>query len=233
MTTTPTQAEALAELEQVRDQLNEFLGRGAWAQQQIAATYYSMTASGVAQRAGYRNPWEYFGRYLKGLTFATLKTYMDVAMYWGATKTQKYGVERLKALDKYLHANPPPREWPDLDPGWMTIRVPQKDGSWQVKTFADCSLEEMLRAATPPKPTTSWEELPARDRLRATVLRELIPQYFKRIAPVRFSARVRDGKVFVTVSDVPTAQLEELIAALQECIAIKPLSPRLGKQAAP
>jgi hypothetical protein len=231
MTTTPTQAEALEELEQVRDQLNALLGQGAWVQQQIAVTYYSMTDRGLAQRAGYRTPWEYFGRYVKGLTFTTLKTYLDVAMYWGAAKTQKYGVERLKALDRYMRANPPPREWPDLDPGWMTIRVPQKDGSWQVKTFADCSLEEMQRAATPPKPRTSWEELPARDKLRATVLRELIPQYFEKMAPVRFSARARDGKVFVTVSDVPTAQLEELIAALQECITIKPLSPRIKEKA--
>ncbi|MFY0524920.1 hypothetical protein ACN28I_17795 [Archangium gephyra] len=217
--TVMTREEALAELKKVATQLNTLFSTGCSVQDQLGLAYHSALSRNLAERAGYKNAWEYLSRNVKGLTRATLNTYTDAATYWGSAVTRKYGVERLKLLSRYLRANPPGiGQWPDPDPGFLSIRVPQPEGTVVVKTFADCSLEEMRRAVSPPRPKPVWEHVRIRERLRWLFLRQLIPQRF---ATTEVRVRAEGDKAFVTFQEVPVAELEKLIAVLQECLALE------------
>ncbi|WPB80993.1 hypothetical protein KYC5002_17895 [Archangium violaceum] len=224
--TVMTGQEALAELKKVANSLNTLFATGCSVQNQLGLAYHSALSRRLAETAGYNNAWEYLSQNVKGLTRQTLTAYTDAATYWGSSVTQKYGVERLKLLPRYLRAHPYVGAWPDSDPGFLNIRVPQPDGSVVVKSFADCSLEEMRRAVSPPRPKPAWEGVRRRERLRVLVLKELMPQRFLASAGVRF--RAEGERAFVSFQEVPVAELEALIVVLQECIAMEPSSLRAG-----
>jgi hypothetical protein len=217
--TVMTRQEALVELKKVANNLNTLFSTGCSVQNQLGLAYHSALNRNLAETAGYKNAWEYLRQHVKGLTRETLNVYTDAATYWGSSVTQKYGVERLKLLSRYLRANPPGiGQWPDPDPGFLSIRVPQPDGSKVMKTFADCSLEEMRRAVSPPRPKPVWERVRVRERLRWLLLKELIPQRF---ATTEVRVRAEGDKAFVSFQEVPVAELEKLITVLQECLALE------------
>jgi hypothetical protein len=213
-----TRQEALEELHKVANNLNTLFQTGCSVQNQLGLAYHSALTRRLAQTAGYKDAWEYLRHNVKGLTRGTLNTYTDAATYWGSDLTLKYGVERLRLLSTYLRANPPGiGQWPDPDPGFLNILVPQPDGTVVRRTFANCSLEEMRRAVSPPKPKFVWERVRVRDRFRLLYLKDRIPLRFQ--ATTRVRARAEGDKALVSFQDVPIAELETLIAVLQECLS--------------
>ena len=226
----PQMASVTSELEEMSEDLNEMLRRSAFAQDQMGRVYFIAVSRRLAQQAGYKNAWDYFSRRVKGLTRATVNWYSHVTLAWGAEFTMKYGMERMRALNKYLYLHA--ASDPDAkDPGVLMIRVPQADGTEVMKAFTDCSVEEMRRALRP-KPKPSAARLSVVEAVRILFLKDSLVRHFQGVAPVHLDVRNQDGRTLVSVQNVPLAEVERLMAALRAGLDAQPASLRAVNQTA-
>jgi hypothetical protein len=211
--------EAEEQLSDMVGDFDEMLRRSAEAQRQMGLMYNHAVNNKLAQQAGYKNAWDYLGRHVKGLTKLTLERYGVENLLWSAEVTLKYGYDRLYALDHYIWRRGVTA--PSGDPGRMLIRVPQWDGTDAMKTFADCNLEELRRAArnrrSKPKP-----RVPVTDEVRWLYLDHSIHESYQELASVRTDMRYEDGKVLVTLKDVPLRAMEQLIKAIRMGLDAQP-----------
>jgi hypothetical protein len=200
----------------------EFLRRTSQAQRQMGLAYNYAEGNRLAQLAGYKNAWDYFSTRVKGLTKATLEQCgLETRIWDGAI--ERYGIEGLRALRGYLqlHGFGQPSS---PDPGVKLIRVPKPDGTHEEKTFAQCTVAEVLRATKghpPPRP-----RVPLLDSVRWVYVKNSISQHCKGLFTVRARMRYECGMALVTVQDVPLRELERLILALREGLDAQPTELR-------
>jgi hypothetical protein len=99
------------------------------------------------------------------------------------------------------------------------------------KPFAQCSLEEIQRAARPRRaPTRGQPSLT--DSVRLLFLEDKLTRYFQGLAEVRVGMRTQpDGKSFLTVQGIPMTELGRLITALQDGVGAQPVSLRAENKA--
>jgi hypothetical protein len=108
----------------------------------------------------------------------------------------------------------------------MLIRVPLSDGTEAVKTFADCNLAELRRAARGRRKKPK-ARVPVPDEVRWLYLEHSIHEnYPGRLNSVRTEMRYEDGKVLVNLRDVPLSEMEWLIKALRDGLDAQPFALR-------
>jgi hypothetical protein len=214
--------EAEAQLSDMCGDLEEFLRRTSQAQRQMGLAYNYAESNRLAQLAGYKSAWDYFSTRVKGLTKATLEQCGLETRIWSVA-VEQYGVESLRALRGYLqlHGFGQPSS---PDPGVKLIKVPKPDGTHVEKTFAQCTVDEVLRATKghpPPRP-----RVPLLDGVRWVYVKNSIAQHCKGLFTVRARMRYANGMALVTVQDVPLRELERLILALREGLDAQPAELR-------
>jgi hypothetical protein len=217
--TDPTQ-----ELLEMSEDFDEMVRRISFAQDQLGRTYSLAVSRKLAEQAGYKNTWTYFSTRVRGLTRTMLNSYSSATLHWKPEFILNYGMERMQALSAYLrhHTAGDPHV---TDPGLLKIRVPRPGSTDEVKIFAECSLEEMRRAARVRK-TLAKARVPVADAVRTLFLENSFLQHFTGVAPVRLNVRTENGRSLVTVHDVPMAELERLIKALRAGLDEQPFALR-------
>jgi hypothetical protein len=204
-------------LEEIVERILKLVEQGNAGAYQLGWFYNYVVDRELAQKGGYEDAKDFFAQKVKVLSQATLSTYGAIARAFTATVCVKYGVTRLYSLLTYEKlAN---IEADGDEPGPTPILVPQKDGTVKEKPFAECTAEELKLALkhkrSPPKP------LPEEATARLESYRDALERHFTRQSRVRVSARVERGKVFITLRDIPEAQMGTLIKALRD--SLKPL----------
>jgi hypothetical protein len=94
--------------------------------------------------------------------------------------------------------------------------VPQKDGSLVEKPFAECTVEELklaVKSKRSPLPVPPSEQ----DQIRIKALSDSITKHFSETSSrTRLNSRVYMSTAYVTLQDVPVAELEKLAEALMD-----------------
>jgi hypothetical protein len=211
------------DLLEMSEDFDEMVRRISFAQDQLGRAYSLAVSRKLAEQAGYKNAWTYFSTRVRGLTRTMLNRYSLATIRWAPTFIHQYGMERLQALSTYvLHHGA--SDINATDPGVLKIRVPQPGGLEEVKTFAECGLEEMRRAVRGRRPPKT--RVPVTDAVRTLFLESSFFRHFNGVAPVRLNVRTENGRSLVTVHDVPMAELERLIKALRAGLDEQPFALR-------
>jgi hypothetical protein len=127
----------------------------------------------------------------------------------GACKA--YGVAKLASLSTYAKAAD--LELAAGDVGALPIDVPQEGGAVASKPFAECNLEELLRAVKH-KRKPSKPSMPPPDTARVDFIRESFSRHFAQGARVQLKTSVQGGKTLLTIQGVPVEDVERLVEAL-------------------
>jgi hypothetical protein len=101
----------------------------------------------------------------------------------------------------------------------VPIEVPQEDGTVSTRPFAECSVAELKLAVMHKRQPASGSSLPVADGTRVENLRHTLAQRFSRNYRVKVEARVKRGKTFVSVMNVPLEELDTLTEALMDGMA--------------
>jgi hypothetical protein len=125
---------------------------------------------------------------------------------------------RLRALLRYLeatHATVP------ADPGSVLLDVPQDDGHVVQRPLAQCSVDDVERAARA-KRAMPTVRVPVADQARLLFLADSLHNRFEGVAEVRFTSRNKEGKTLISLQDVPMTELARLMLAIQEGMNAEP-----------
>ncbi len=192
--------------------------QGSTAAHKMGTIYNLVVQRKLAELAGYKSALEYFSKHVKAVSKSTLITYGVVAHNFTETICTQYGVYRLRALLRYMEAADLA---PVAEPGPLAIDVPQDDGKVLIKTFAECSVDEVERA-TRAKNAPPPARVPVPDQARLLFFEDSIFRNFNGVAPVRFTAHNEDGQTYLNLQNVPMSQVARLMKALQEGLEAQP-----------
>lgn len=218
-----------SELELARNNINQLVNQISGAQCQLGTLYNYVVSARLAEAVGYRNAWDYLSRSVNGISRTSLSMYSNVAAYIARDFVARYGMERIRAWLNYQRAIRAPI--PLTDPGGILLRVPLEGGWSKTRPLSDCNVDEVRRTtrAVRDRPKT---RVAVTDAVRTLFLGESVSQHFKDVAAVRFNVRNQDGKALVTLADVPVAEMERLIQALQAGMEAQSASLLAGKKQA-
>lgn len=205
-------------LDQIRDTINGLARQGSTSAHQIGTLYNQVVDRRLAEIAGFKSSQEFFSKNVKTLSQSTLSNYGTVARNFTEAICTQYGMANLRELLRYVEAS---GAFLPMDPGPMSIEVPQDDEKVVVKTFAECSVDEVERA-TRAKRATPMVKVPVKDQARLLFLADSVLNQFKGVAEVRFSSRSKGGKTLVNLQDVPMTELGRLTQALQAGMNAEP-----------
>jgi hypothetical protein len=209
-------------LSQVRESIRAYLTQGNAGHYSIGRLYNYTVSNELAEKEGFPNAQAFFSQNFKDLAQSTLSRYGSVARQFTEEACKRHGVAKLATLSTYTKA----AEFalPSGDPGSLPIDVPGDGDTVARKPFAECSLEELLRAVKhkrKPKPS-----MPAPDVARVDFMRESFSRHFAQGARVQLKTSVQGGKTLLTIQGVPLEDVERLTEALMEG-----LQPRLMRTA--
>ncbi|HSG39611.1 MAG TPA: hypothetical protein VLE27_08230 [Thermoanaerobaculia bacterium] len=206
-------------LAEARDTMNSLIQQGGMTAHRLGTLYNHIVSRKLAELAGYSSAQAFFNKEVKGLSQATLSTYGAVARSFPEANCTHYGVYRLRALMRYAEAAGLVLD--AADPGVMTIEVPGEDGKVVVKSFDECSVDEVDRA-TRAKKAPPPVRVPVPDRARLLFFEDSLFRNFSGVAEVRISTNSEDGKTFLNLQGVPMAEVPRLIQALQQGLEAQP-----------
>jgi hypothetical protein len=111
----------------------------------LIGTHFNRIVDGQLYKAdGFRTAAEFAEKVLGQISQATLARYGAIAKAFSEDVAKKYGSSRLEALIAYERLSK--EKLPAGDPGQVSIKVPNANGSSASKHFADCTLDEMRTA---------------------------------------------------------------------------------------
>jgi hypothetical protein len=201
-------------LTQVRDSIRSYLTQGNAGHYSIGRLYNYTVANKLAEKEGFGSAQVFFSQNFKDLAQSTLSRYGAVARQFTDEACRKHGVAKLATLSTYAKAAQLPLASAG-DPGSMPIDIPQEGDAVVPKPFAECSLEELLKAVKhkrqPLKPS-----MPPPDMARVELMRESFSRYFAQGARVELKTSVQGGKTLLTIQGVPLDDVERLTEALME-----------------
>ena len=215
-------------LDELRDIMKEMTRQSSTNQYQLGAMYNHIVNRKLAELAGYKDAATYLNQHVKALSRSTLITYGMVARSFVPDICAQYGMYHLRALLRYLDAT---SMTAPADPGPMVIDVPQDDDTVVKKSFAECSVDEVERAARA-KRATPTVRVPVADQARLLFLADSIHNQFEGVAEVRFTSRNKEGKTLISLQDVPMTELARLTLALQEGMDAEPTLTLVQKPSA-
>ncbi len=183
-----------------------------------------LVTQGVAGQRCYSNVALQLGPWLKELARADLYRAFEVARTFSQEDCVKYGPRRLHLLMQYMLKH----ELPLLvqDPGFTLITVPQEDGTLLRKPFCECTEEELGSAISRSRRQRSGR--PSRAEAHCVQrLRDGLQKRSVRSPRKGVLTTVREGRLHVTLKEVPVTDLEPLVGALLE--SLEPLHEELGR----
>lgn len=169
----------------------------------------------------------YLSSWIRAFAGSTLIEYGTVAREFSEEVCRKYGMRSLRLLLAYARKRKVSVS--GKDPGLMYIRIPASDGASPPKPFARCTRDELGRSLTsaPPEIQDSGEasqvELHCLQLLRDGLLKR-----FNESTPMA-CARVRQGKLQVTLKHLSVEELEGVAEAILE--SLKPLHEEQHRKA--
>jgi hypothetical protein len=205
-------------LDQATSTMVGLVQQGSTAAHQIGTLYNYVVQRKLAELAGYKSAQAYFGKHVKALSQSTLGNYGIVARSFTEAVCTQYGVYHLRALLRYLEATGIVM---GADPGPLAIEVPQDNGKVLIKTFAECSVDEVERA-TRAKNAPPPARVPVPDQARLLFFEDSLFRSFEGVAPVRFTAQNEEGKTLLNLQGVPMSEVPRLIQALQQGLDAQP-----------
>jgi hypothetical protein len=205
-------------LDEIKDVMKDLATQSSINQYHLGAMYNHIVNRKLAELAGYKDAATYLNQHVKALSKSTLITYGMVARSFIPDICAQYGMYHLRALLRYLDAT---SMTAPADPGPMLIDVPQDDDSVVKKPFAECSVDDVERAARA-KRATPTVRVPVADQARLLFLADSIHNQFEGVAEVRFTSRNKEGKTLVSLQDVPMTELARLTHAIQEGMDAEP-----------
>lgn len=210
-------------LVQVRDSIRAHMTQGNAGHHAIGQLYNHTVSNRLAEKNGYESAQQFFSQNFKELAQSTLSRYGAVARQFSEEVCKAYGVAKLAALSTYVKvAN---LELTAGDVGALPIELLQAGGAVVTKPFAECNLEELLKAVKhkrkPLKPS-----MPPPDVARVDFIRESFSHHFAQGARVQVKTSVQGGKTLLTIQGVPVEDVERLVEAL-----IDGLQPKLVRSA--
>ncbi|MFL5347222.1 MAG: hypothetical protein ACJ8AT_20760 [Hyalangium sp.] len=158
----------------------------------------------------------YLSSWLKAFSGSVLAEFGMVAREFPEAVCRKYGMRSLRLLLAYARKRKVSVS--GKDPGLMLIRVPGADGPAPQKPFARCTRDELGRSLTgglPPAPDSG--EAPRAELHCLQVLRDGLAKRFGESAPFA-NARVRQGKLQITLSHLTVEELEGVAEAIRESL---------------
>lgn len=205
-------------LDQIRDTINSLARQGSVANYQIGTLYNRVVEKRLAEVAGHKSAQEYFSKNVKALSQSSLSNYGAVARKFTEAVCTQYGMGNLRELLRYEEAA---GTFIPVDPGPVSIDVPQEDGKVVVKPFSECSVDELERA-TRGKRAVPKLRVPVKDQARLLFLADSITTQFEGVATVRFSSRSKGGKTLINLQDVPMTELGRLTQAILDGMDAEP-----------
>ncbi len=203
-------------LEQARDAILALAAQQHTNHYRIGLIYNYVVEHQLAEKHAKKSAQEYFNEHVKTLSQTLLSICGAVAHAFSEEACQRFGVYNLKALMSYAKAAG--LKLSKDDPGPTPILVPHEDGTFEQKAFKACSVEEINLAARhkrAPAATTPSEE----EQARIQALRDSVSRHFaKDSSRTRVNSRVYMGTTYVTLQDVPVAELERLAEAVVDGI---------------
>jgi hypothetical protein len=206
-------------LDEARDTMNSLIQQGGSTAHRLGTIYNHIVSRKLAELAGYSSAQEFFNKEVRGLSQATLTTYGTVARSFPEAICTHFGVYRLRAFMRYVEAAGLVLD--AANPGVMAVEVPGEDGKVVVKSFQECSVDEVDRA-TRAKKTPTPVRVPVPDRARLLFFEDSLFRNFSGVAEVRISTNSQDGKTFLNLQGVPMSEVPRLIQALQQGLEAQP-----------
>ncbi len=124
---------------------------------QIGSHFNRIVDGQLYKADGFKTAHEFAAKLLGTISQATLARYGAIAKAFTEDVAKKYGSTLLESLLTYERLSD--ATVPTGDPGQVSIKVPNPDGSTTSKHFADCSQDDMRAAVhklhPPPKPIPS------------------------------------------------------------------------------
>ena len=205
-------------LEQATVTMAALVRQGSTAAHQIGTLYNYVVQRRLADLAGYKSAQEYFSKQVKALSKSTLINYGMVARSFTEEVCTQYGVYHLRALLRYTEASGAVL---GPDPGTLLIDLPQENDTVVKKPFAECSVDEVERAARAKKAPPAVS-VPIADRARLLFMEHSLFQNFQGVAEVRFTSQSQEGRTLLNLQGVPMSEVPRLIQALQEGLDAQP-----------
>ncbi len=179
--------EASSELDKECQAILELLAQEEDEHWQIGVHYNRIVDQRLAQAAGFKNAQEFVSQRLGGISQPTLTLYGTIAKAFPEEVAKKYGSTLLGQLITYEKLSK--AQLPKGDPGPITIKVPNKDGSTSNKNFADCSLEQMREAVHQLHSPAKEKPIPAEDRRLIEALEKTMDRQLGGGTPLTMHAR--------------------------------------------
>jgi hypothetical protein len=214
-------------LTQLTDLIKDLSSQGSTVQCQIGALYNHIGSRKLAELAGYKDAVTYLNQHVKALSKSTFIIYGTVARTFVPDICVQYGVYHLRALLRYLEAT---HMTAPEDPGTVLVDVPRDDNSVVKKPFAECSVDDVERAARA-KRAMPTVRVPVADQARLLFLADSLHNRFEGVAEVRFTSRNKEGKTLISLQDVPMTELARLMLAIQDGMNAEPTLAVLEKHA--
>jgi hypothetical protein len=205
-------------LNELTNVVSDLASQGNTFQHQIGALYNHIVSRKLAELAGYKDAVTYLNQHVKTLSKSTIIIYGMVARSFVPDICGQYGVYRLRALLRYLEAT---NMTAPEDPGTVLVDVPQDDNSVVKKPFAECSVDDVERAARA-KRALPTVRVPVADQARLLFLADSLHTQFEGVAEVRFTSRNKEGKTLISLQDVPMTELARLLLAIQDGLHAEP-----------
>ncbi len=214
-------------LAEARDLILQHEARANAEHYRIGCLFNHVVDKGLAGAWTAESARGYLGSRIKAFSPSTLAEYGEVAREFPEAVCRKYGMHPLRLLMSYAK-----RHHVSLsgkDPGLMLIRVPCEDGTELRKPFAECTREELGRALSGVAPKARGFEPPSRAHLRCLqILRDgLRKRFAERPSPCAM-ARVREGRIQLTLKKVWVEDLERLVGAIIE--SLEPLHEEMYRR---
>jgi hypothetical protein len=213
--------ENLMTLTQVEERVLQLVERSYANSHQIGLLYNYVVDKNLALTGGFKDAHDFFKQRIKVLSQATLSTYGAVATKFSEAVSLKYGMDKLYALLTY--AKRASLQVDGNEPGPTLIAVPQEDGTVAQKPFSECSREDLRQAAKHQRsPEAPMTEL---DVARVKRYQESLDRHLPAKHGIRVVARREEGRLRLTLRNVPEDWMERLVEVLAPPAPVLPAAP--------
>lgn len=208
-------------LAQVEERILHLVERGQADSHQIGVLYNYVVDKNLALTGGFKDAQDFFKQRIKVLSQTTLTTYGAVATKFSEAASLKYGMIKLYTLLTY--ARRASLQVDGNEPGPTPIEVPREDGTVTQKLFSECSLTELRQAAkhqrSPEVPLTEF------DVARVKRYQESLDRHLPAKHGLRVAARREEGRLRLTLRNVPEDWMERLVEVLAPPPQVLPAAP--------
>jgi hypothetical protein len=207
-------------LEQVRRAMIDLMKEESTNHYRMGQLYNYVVKKELAQKAGYKDAREYFGKTLADLSQAALTMYGTVATNFSEAVAARFGITCLSLLLTYKTAAN--LKLNHEEPGGTLIEVPAQNGEVMAKPFDDCSVEDMRNALRHKRKPSASAPVPVDHVALADQYQEAVTNRFPRGVVIKVEVRNQKGDSVLDIKGIPVEQVSLLIEALMDKLPAAP-----------